>query len=247
MNTGKNYNKIVYGSRMQKLTARLTAVKEWLDHPELKKSHLYANRPQIIQYIDFLTSVGIYGATLQDYLVFEFYKKSHREKSSYVTGRKQHKLFDRVNEKNKTSLFKDKNKFSDVFSEYTGREIFNLDLDGKNKEEAKKWLETMDIVFAKPSDGVQGRGVTRLVVDENPIEYCLDNNLDIIENALEQHSEMKTLHPKSINTIRFITLIENNDVKYLGASLRMGIDTYVDNGGIYVSVNMTTGKIDSIA
>lgn len=250
MNTGKNYNKVVYGSKIQKLKAQFTVLKEWLLNTDMKKSHKLAKRSQIIQYIDFLYSITFYGTTLQDYLLFEFYNKNHKERKSYVTGRKLHNFFDKVNNKSKTNLFKDKNRFADVFSEYTGREIFKLDLERDNIEDAKNWLYGKDIVFAKPSNGVQGRGVTRLIVDENPeatINYCLDNNLDIIEEAIVQHPEMKALHPESINTVRFITLVEGNDVKVLGASLRMGNGTFVDNGGIYVSVSMTTGKIDSLA
>src|SRR5699024_11156299 len=123
-------------------------------------------------------------------------------------------------------------------------------LKGRNVEDAKNWLLKMDIIFAKPSNGVQGRGVTRLLVDRNPqktIDYCLTNKLDILEEAIVQHPKMKALHPKSINTVRFITLVEDEKVKLLGASLRMGNGTHVDNGGIYVSVDINTGVVDSIA
>lgn len=249
MNTGKNYNKIVYGSRVQKIKSKVMAVKDWLNHPEMKKSHLLAKRPKAIQYLDFFSSIMIHGTTLQDYLLFEFYNKNHKERKSYVTGRKLHRFFDNVNNKEKTDIFKDKNQFANVFSEYLGRKLFKLDLNGGNVEEAKIWLEDMEIVFAKPSNGVQGRGVTRLIVEDinETIQYCLNNGLDIIEEAVVQHSAMNELYPDSINTVRFITLVENDSVKLLGASLRMGNGKFIDNGGIYVSVDITNGKIDSTA
>jgi len=162
-------------------------------------------------------------------------------------------LFDKVNNKNKTDIFIEKSRFAEVFTEYLCREIFMLDLDGTNINDAKSWLSDKSIIFAKPSKGVEGRGVTRLVVDddiEETIEFCLKNNLNLIEEAIVQHSEMNLLYPDSINTIRFITLVENDGVKLLGASLRMGNGKHVDNtteGGVYASINIKDGKLDSVA
>lgn len=250
MNTGKNYNKIVYGSGIQKVTSKFSSLKEWLVHPEMKKSHRLAKRHKIIQYIDFLSSITFYGTTLQDFLLFEFYNKNRKEKKSYVTGRKLHNFFDKVNNKEKTNIFTNKHSFKKVFEEYLGREIFLLELDGSNKDNAKTWLRGMNIIFAKPSNGVQGRGVTKLDVAEDAeetIKYCLNNNLDIIEEAIVQHPKMNVLYPGSINTIRFITLVEKKDVKLLGASLRIGNGKDIDNGGIYASVDIVKGELDSIA
>jgi len=253
MNTGGSHLKLIHGSRIQKITTGFKVLKKWLSHPEMKRSHKLAKRPKIIQYIDFLFSVAFYGATLQDYLVFEFYNKSHKKRKSFVTGRKLHQFFDKVNNKNRTDIFREKNRFAEVFKTYLGREIFMLNLDGSNIDDAKSWLSDRSMVFAKPRKGVEGRGVTRLAIDDNIediINYCLDNKLDLIEESIVQHPEMNELHPHSANTIRLITLVENKDVRLVGASLRMGNGGHVDNaaqGGIYASVDSTTGKLDSVA
>src|SRR5699024_3403602 len=101
------------------------------------------------------------------YLIFELYNKSHKERKSYVTGKKLHDFFDKVNNKNKTSIFRHKNVFAERFSGYLGRESLILSLDGKNIDEARSWLSEQNIVFAKPSKGVEGKGVTRLVVGDD--------------------------------------------------------------------------------
>ena len=54
MNTGKYYNKIVYGSGIQKINSQFEVLKQWLSTQELKKSHQLEKRPKLIQYIDFL-------------------------------------------------------------------------------------------------------------------------------------------------------------------------------------------------
>src|SRR5699024_10208919 len=253
MNTGKNYNKIVHGSGISKLKAKVSTLKSWLKHPEMKESHLKAKRSKMMQYADFLSSVMIHGATLQDYLIFEFYNKNHKERKSYVTGKKLHQFFDKVNNKNKTNIFIEKDKFAETFKDYLGRDSIMLNLDGKSINEVKSWLSDKNVVFAKPSKGVEGRGVTRLDIDDNiddAIDFCLKNNLDLIEEAIVQHPDMNILYPDAINTIRFITFIENGNVKLLGASLRMGNGGHVDNaaeGGVYASIDITTGKLDSLA
>ncbi|KPH76067.1 sugar-transfer associated ATP-grasp domain-containing protein [Oceanobacillus caeni] len=252
MNTGENYNKIVHGSGISKVTAQFSTLKSWLSHPEMKKSHQLAKRSRIIQNLDFLSSIIIYGTTLEDYLLYEFYNKSHKERKTYVTGRKLHNFFDEVNNKDKTDIFIDKNKFAQLFSKYLGRKTFSLDLDGKNTEDAKKWLRNMDVIFAKPTKGAEGKGVTRLSVTdiENTIQYCLENKLGTLEEPIVQHPDMNILYPDAINTVRLITFIENNKVKLLGATLRIGNGGYIDNagsGGIFASIDINEGKLDSVA
>lgn len=202
--------------------------------------------------LDFLSSVAIHGATLEDYVLYEFYNKSNKERQAYVTGKKLHSFFDNVNNKDKTDIFFNKNNFAKQFSGYLGRGTFELDLDGKNIEEAQKWLSSMDVVFAKPSKGAEGKGVTRLVVTdvEETIQYCIDNQLDTIEEPIIQHPDMNKLYPDAINTVRLITFIKDDEVKVLGATLRIGNGGYVDNagsGGIFASIDIKTGKLDSVA
>lgn len=252
MNTGKNYKKIVHGSGISRIYAQLSTLKSWLIHPEMKKSHLKAKRSRLIQYADFLLSILLYGTTLEDYLVFEFYHKSHKERKSYVTGRKLHKFFDKVNDKSKTAIFVEKDKFAETFKDYTGREMFLLDLKGSNINSAKKWLRDKRVIFAKPRRGVEGRGVNKLTIDnvEEIIDYCINNKLDLLEEAISQHPHMNKLYPDSVNTIRFITLVKDDEVELLGASLRIGNGSHIDNaagGGLYASVDIKNGKLDSLA
>jgi len=227
-------------------------LKEWLSNPRMKRSHLVAGRSRITQYLDFFSSILLHGATLEDYLLYEFYNKSHRERKSYVTGKRLHNFFDNVNNKDKTHIFIDKNQFAEYFSSYLGRKTFSLDLEGKNIDDAKKWLSSMDVIFAKPSKGAEGKGVTRLSVRdvENTIQYCLDNKLGTIEEPIVQHPDMNILYPDAINTVRLITFIKNKEVKLLGATLRIGNGGYVDNagsGGIFASIDINEGKLDSVA
>src|SRR5699024_1589883 len=216
MNTGKNYNKLVYGSGVSKLRAKVSTLKAWLNHPKLKESQQKAKRGKIIHYADFLSAVAIHGATLEDYFIFEFYNKNNKERATYVTGKKLHRFYDKVNNKMRTNIFKNKSNFVDVFYKYLGRETFKLNVDGSNVSEALIWLRDKEVVFVKKNSGTEGRGVERLVVTDNKrdmIDYCLKNDFVLLEEPIVQHSKMNELYSKSINTIRFITLVRNGTVE----------------------------------
>lgn len=252
MNTGENYNKIVHGSGFSKFKAKVSALKSWLEHPRLKESQIKSRRNKFVNYADFLSAVALHGATLEDFILYEFYNKSNKERKTYVTGKKLHDFFDRVNNKNKTDLFFNKNSFSENFREYLGRDTFELNLDGENIDDAKKWLTRFEVIFAKPSKGAEGKGVTRLVVDDvnETIKYCIDNKLDTLEEPIIQSSSMNELYADAINTVRMITFIKDGEVVFLGATLRIGNGGYVDNagsGGLFASVNIDSGKLNSFA
>lgn len=253
MDTGKNYNKLVYGSGINKVAAQISTIKAWLRHPKMQESQKLAKRSKVIHYADFLSSMFIHGSTLEDFVVYEFYNKNHKEKKTYLTGKKQHRFFDEVNNKEKTDIFIDKFKFADYFQSYLGRGVFKLYLDGSNVNEAKKWLTNRDTVFAKPSQGIRGQGVTKLDIKENvdeTIKYCLENNLDLIEELIIQHDDLNTLYPGSINTVRFMTYVVDNEVKVIGTILRMGNGGHIDNGaagGIFATIDPDTGVINNVA
>ncbi|MCI8635370.1 MAG: hypothetical protein HFJ05_07195 [Eubacterium sp.] len=63
----------------------------------------------------------------------------------------------------------------------------------------------------------------------------------IIQDVIKPHDSFKRLHPESINTIRIISYIADNDIKIAPISMRIGTGkTNVDNihsGGVGVSVS----------
>lgn len=85
------------------------------------------------------------------------------------------------------------------------------------------------------------------------IENFLDSNKIrnlIFQEVVEQHESTALIHPKSLNTIRIMTLIIDNDVKILPCAFRMGAgDSKVDNasfGGVYCKI-FDDGSISDFA
>ena len=116
-----------------------------------------------------------------------------------------------------------------------------------SKEDAIKILSSKKEITIKPSmASYGGKGVRFL---SNPTEEDVKNMIDnldgdnfVFQETVEQSVETAKLHPTSLNTIRIMTLIIDNEVKVLPwCAFRMGMgESKVDNasfGGIYCKIN----------
>lgn len=124
-----------------------------------------------------------------------------------------------------------------------------------SKEEAKDTLYNKGKFVVKPS--MASYGGKDVAILENASKKEIDdffenlssNNL-IFQECIEQCDETAKLHPKSLNTIRIMTLILDNEVKILPCAFRVGVgSSRVDNasfGGIYCKIN-EDGTLSSFA
>lgn len=61
----------------------------------------------------------------------------------------------------------------------------------------------------------------------------------IVQEVIVNHKSLRIVHPPSLQTFRVVTLVWKNQVKFVGAVMRMGIEKRIDNisqGGIGVEV-----------
>ena len=115
------------------------------------------------------------------------------------------------------------------------------------KDTAAKILSNKESIIVKPSmASYGGKGIKFLnnATVEEVIQFLdtLDGENFIFQQTVKQSEETAKLHSKSLNTIRVMTLIIDNEVKVLPwCAFRMGIgESKVDNasfGGIYCRIN----------
>ena len=117
-------------------------------------------------------------------------------------------------------------------------------------------------VFVKPADGCQGKDCFLLHMNQKENEYLI-NHLPVdnkalrrhitkdllVEEVIENHPVVASLHPHSLNTVRMITVRnQNGDFRILGSALRVGVaQSSVDNfkhGGIGVIIK-ENGELSS--
>ena len=107
--------------------------------------------------------------------------------------------------------------------------------------------------MAKPNNGQCGKGIEKISVKDYKENYeklynhLVDNKLELVEELIVQHDEMNRLNTSSVNTIRMVTAMnEQNEVTVLATFIRIGNGKHVDNfnsGGMTAKVDEDTGII----
>ncbi len=112
--------------------------------------------------------------------------------------------------------------------------------------------------FCKKLAGILGRGAFRLQLKggklfidsaEATLEALRDRlgGQHLIQEQIEQHPTMSSLHPASVNTIRLVTFNQGDRVQAFSAALRVGANgRSMDNwgaGGILVGLDLASGRL----
>lgn len=194
--------------------------------------------------IDFI----LHGMAPSNYIAFEFWRKSYREKLTFLGGRRFILLQDKYNDKEKRNLFRDKRMFYKTFSSYMKRSW--LDVGDCSFSDFKSFINNHDTVFIKPVYGSHGKGIRVLStsdIREDELYEELKNEKVILEEKIRAGvlSEFNT--SACTNSIRLITLLINGKTHLKYAVLRMAVgDIPVDNfsyGGLAAVVDVHTGIV----
>lgn len=109
--------------------------------------------------LDYYGSLLRYGAIVSDYFEYQFWKKTHIERSEYVTmlfSRKIQKLFN----KGDKTVFIDKIKFNKTYSRFRSIKSMDLSTDEFTAEDFVSFVKQCDgKILMKPLMGASGRGI----------------------------------------------------------------------------------------
>lgn len=212
---------------------------------------------KIWYYIDYLFALIYYGASINDYFAYGFYKLRHSGRNEYITYRRYHKIMNICNSQSVIDICRSKLKFNQYFSDYIGREW--IDLNTSSVDEFILFTKKHNSFFVKDILGYRGIGIKRYeskdIVDLKKFYNGLlyeKQSYFIIEQPIYQNEELKEFHPWSVNTIRITTLFDttNNIVHFMNALIRMGNKrNSVDNfhfEGIAASIDIETGIVKTV-
>lgn len=188
-----------------------------------------------------------YGARPIDYVRFEFQKKSARERNRYLTIYRYLQLrkkfgADNENVRGKISEYQ-------TFAKFIHRPWIIADKI-TDQQIVKDFISKHGVVFAKPNNGDQGKGVLKIKSNDNiAIEELFNeciNGSYVVEGVIEQAPEIAAINPSSVNTVRAYTLLKKNgETEILGIMLRVGRKgSHVDNwgsGGVGYDFDIETG------
>ncbi len=180
----------------------------------------------------FLLSRIFKNTALIDYVQYDFFLLNRDGRDRFISQKKRKLIRERLNNKDKLIIFDDKDKFNKDFAKFIGRT--SLDLARASDEDIRSYMEGKENIMLKPVEGSFGVGITKIRCDEEGIKNIIDNYARkpyMIEEYLVQDSQLAEFNDTSFNTLRVLTLIDNDgkpDV--IAAVLRIGRKgKFVDN------------------
>ncbi|WP_346663654.1 sugar-transfer associated ATP-grasp domain-containing protein [uncultured Merdimonas sp.] len=173
---------------------------------------------------DFAWSVFRYGVGINDYFQYNFYRRKAVDRKSFIVARNRKQIIKIFNGSIKQPDFDDKCRFNKIFNNYLGRSW--IDLDECSEKEFNEFVMKNDTFMAKIKEGSGGNGIELISADGHDLsklyKECKRKHI-IAEEIIHQHKEMGKFNPKSVNTLRVITLVlPNNEVKIMDAVFRCG-------------------------
>lgn len=195
----------------------------------------------------FIWSALRFGCSPDDYFRYEFYKKSNFERNKFITYRRSKKLIQKYNDANFVNILHDKRQFNQFFYKFIKRAW--IDPDNSTIEQFGTFIKEYNNVIIKPITGGQGLGIHKYIYSESDHIEDIYNSFKgcLIEEVILQHYDLNEINPSSVNTVRVLTFLNENEVHIIACSLRIGSgNSCVDNlhaGGISASVDIKSGLV----
>ena len=235
MNKLRYLSRVISGMSFKKMKGALDVCRE------------KSGKSRFIMFFDMLWCMLRYGAGYYDYKIFGFYGLNGKQRATIVTRMKNKKLISRLNDEKFCATYDDKNAFAKLFGEFLRRDF--LDMREITPQNLKEFVKGKAVIFAKPNNGTSGYGIEKLhPADFENTEalyaYLTDpeKKFGLLEEEIVQHPAINALYPLSINTMRIVTLLDDNgEVHVIYTTLKMGdggrfVDN-LDNGGMCVPVD----------
>ncbi|WP_027339028.1 sugar-transfer associated ATP-grasp domain-containing protein [Halonatronum saccharophilum] len=144
---------------------------------------------------------------------------------------------------------------------FTNSETYSLNSNDQLKDLIKLLIEqsTNRAIFLKDFSNNGGKNCFKITLsnlngyfDDNNFFNLITSSSFIIQDCINQHSQINKIYSKSINSIRAETFInDKGEIEIISALMRFGVGgSYVDNcsqGGIFTSVNLEKGTLGKYA
>lgn len=187
-----------------------------------------------------------FKATGEEYLKYQFYNYKNRYRKNYILDSDRKKYRNVVTPGFTYSKYHFYKRIPDLFS----REMIVAPYCGEERFIA--FLKKHKRIIVKPDTGSAGKGVEALeYTDDLAAKQYFDTTTIeepmICEEFIRQHDVLNQLNPHSVNSIRLVSLLHDNEIKILSATLKIGAgDGITDNlsrGGIGAQVDVDTGIV----
>ncbi|GAA1692946.1 hypothetical protein GCM10009808_07660 [Microbacterium sediminicola] len=198
-----------------------------------------AHRPTLWVFLDMLWASVRHETGFQDYQDWDFYMLTSAERRTFITHPASDHLVLMFNQKEFRGQFADKARFNQTFPDMIGREW--IDLRVASFETVREFVAANPVMILKPADSLGGKDVQKVTREQiSDVETFVADAVAarqvLLEQFLVQHPEMQRLNPSSVNTLRMVTFVTDDQVDILACVLKIGNGGDVDNfsdGGMY--------------
>lgn len=218
----------------------------------LKHASKETGKSKASLWADAIKSSLKYNISILDYFYFKFYSLDQQQREAWAGTGFMYEYQLKMNPKEHRNVLENKIKFIKEFKEFVIRKAAPIDELKANPAKLQELMENPSgRLVAKGSMGQVGAEVKIIKVKdytaESLIKFMDDNKLDLLEEYVLQHPDIMALSPSGLNTVRIFTQIENGKLHYLGARLRVTVNSEVDNmaaGNPAATINIQTGEVD---
>ena len=203
--------------------------------------HQEFGKSRVLIFFDMLYSMVVYGTGYLDYMTFGFAGIKKDKRRTFITMNDNLFLDRKLNDKAYELEIENKTKFNKNFHDFLHRDF--LDLEQAGEEGFVRFCQDKTVLFAKQLESYGGLGVRKIKLSEHEdlsalYRELMEHKMTLVEEAIVQHPELNRLCPSSINTMRIVTLVNDQQEPCIAyALLRIGNGTNdVDNvssGGMY--------------
>lgn len=201
--------------------------------------------------LDMLFYYFAYGFTFNEYLCYDFYYKDFNSRMKFCSDRDSVYVNYELNDISDLYIFNDKMLTYETFKYYFKREAISLIADN-DYIKYKEFKDKNNIFVKKEVDKACGESVE--LVDSSNIEddialfkRLISNGKVIIEQLIYQGKETSLFNDSSVNTVRCITVSNNDEVETPYFFMKIGRKgKFVDNGGaggILVGIDSSKGYL----
>lgn len=201
-------------------------------------------------YHDMRRALWKYGMFYEEYLLFDCDGRDDAYQSSFITELNRYEIYRKYNDRRDLPLYHDKYRVYQLYREYYRREVIPV-YSSHDRENFLGFAVRHPKFIVKPTDKSCGYGVkiidTSVQSPETVFRTLVKSGKHVCEELVPPHPVPERLNPTSLNTVRVVTVLENDRVRLFHPFLRVGrYGSEVDNGGaggILVPVDAETGQL----
>lgn len=197
---------------------------------------------------DYKKTMRRHRFSYKEYYTYELWRLNEQERSKYLSELELKCIYRKINDMDQSRWLNNKLMMHEKFKKYMHRDWLCPSL--ATFDSFCQFINTKDCII-KPWKGSLGRRIFMVQKgDDVNLQELYDkcrNECLFVEERVKGCKEMEDFHPRSLNTVRVMSISQGDRFEVVGCMFRMGAgDNVVDNGsagGILAPVDSETGVV----